>query len=110
MTKWTEDFVEEAQKEFNNLDGHQKKIVAKAIKKTLENPLPYTEGGYGIPLGNKHGFNLTNCCEIKLRGQGIRVIYKLIKNEMVMLNIAIDKRSDLEAYRIAFERIKNMQD
>lgn len=107
---WTAIYSKEAKKDLEELDNSKQIIVRKAIKKVKQNPLPQTKGGYGIPLGNKHGFNLTNCCEIKLRGQGIRVIYKLIKDEMVMLNIAIDRRSDFEAYKLAFERLKNMQD
>ena len=109
MTNWKRRFTPEADKDMDKLAGNQRKVVFKAINKVLENPLPFTEGGYGKPLGNKHGYNLTGYCEIKLRGQGLRVIYKLEKDEMVMLNIVVDKRSDEEVYRIAFERLKNMQ-
>ena len=110
LKTWTAIYSKEAKKDLEELCNSKQIIVRKAIKKVEQNPLPQTEGGYGIPLGNKHGFNLTNCCEIKLRGQGIRVIYKLKKDEMVMVNIAIDKRSDNEAYRVALERLKNMQE
>ena len=103
--KWHYDFIEEAKKDFKKLDGHQKRIVLKALDKVCQKPLPYTEGGYGIPLGNKYGFDLTGCCEIKLRGQNLRVIYLLEKDRMVMLNIAIDERGDLEAYRSAYNRL-----
>ena len=103
--KWHYDVIDEAKKDFKKLDGHQKRIVLKALDKVCQNPLPYTEGGYGIPLGNKHGFDLTECCEIKLRGQNLRVIYLLEKDRMVMLNIAIDERGDLEAYRSAYNRL-----
>ncbi len=96
---------EEAGKDYRRLDGHQQKIVTKAIQQTLRNPLPLSEGGYGIPLGNKGGYNLTGCCEIKLRGQNLRVIYRPCKGEMVMYNIAISNRSDFHVYKTAYQRI-----
>jgi len=33
----------------------------KGIFKVSQNPLPNTEGGYGKPLGNHSGVNLTAC-------------------------------------------------
>ena len=78
--------------------------------KSCRTPLPHNQGGYGIPLGNKHGIDLTGCLEVKLRGQNLRVIYILIHDEMVMLNIAIDNRADLEAYRRAYRRMNKKKD
>lgn len=103
--KWSYDFSKDAKKDFDCLDGHQKKIVLKALDKVVKNPLPHTEGGYGIPLGNRHGFDLTGCYEVKLRGQNLRIIYKLEKERMVMLNIAVGERGDYEAYKIAKARL-----
>ncbi|MBQ9157904.1 MAG: type II toxin-antitoxin system RelE/ParE family toxin [Erysipelotrichaceae bacterium] len=103
--KWKYDFTKEAKKDFKKLAGNQKKIVLKALDKVVQNPLPHNEGGYGIPLGNKHGFDLTGCCEVKLRGQNLRIIYKLEKDRMIMLNIAIDERGDYEAYKTASGRL-----
>lgn len=103
--KWKYDFTQDARKDFKKLAGNQKIIVLKALDKVVQNPLPHTQGGYGIPLGNKHGFNLTGCLEVKLRGQNLRIIYKLEKDKMVMLNIAIDERGDYEAYKVASSRL-----
>ena len=79
--KWTLRFLPEAEEDLQNLDGSQSRKVAKAIDRTLINPLPRSQGGYGIELGSKGGVNLTNCLEIKLRGEGLRAIYKLIHTE-----------------------------
>lgn len=103
--KWRYEFSKEAKKDFDALDGHQRKIVLAALEKVVQNPLPHSEGGYGIPLGNRHGFDLSNLLEIKLRGQNLRVIYILEHEKMVMLNIAIDHRADFEVYRRAFGRM-----
>lgn len=102
---WTLKFLPEARKDLHKLDGSQKQKVIKAIKKTLTNPLPRSKGGYGIELGNKGGVNLTNCLEIKLRGEGLRAIYKLIYTETEMLVIVVDIREDEEVYGIASKRI-----
>ena len=45
-------FLPEAEEDLRKLDGSQRILVAKALKKVLQNPLPASEGGYGKPLGN----------------------------------------------------------
>lgn len=42
--------------------------------------------------------------KIKLRGEGIRVVYKLIKTESQMLIIVVGIREDEEVYEIAHSR------
>lgn len=104
---WRYEFTADARKDLESLDGHQRRIVIKALDKIVQNPLPRTLGGYGIPLGNKHGFDLKGCCEVKLRGQNLRVIYKLENRKMIMIKVAIDKRGDFEAYRSAYNRTRD---
>ena len=104
---WKEIYSKEALDDLKQLDNHQRRIVQKAILKVLQNPLPFTEGGLGIPLGNKYDYNLTGYCEIKLRGLGIRVIYQCLKDDMIVKMIVIDKRSDQEVYKEAHSRINN---
>ena len=102
--KWTLKFLPEAAKDLKNLAGNQRIMVVKAIDKVLENPLPENEGGYGKPLGNKNGNNLTNFLKIKLKSAGIRVVYKIIKTETEMLVVVIGARADDEVYDIAQTR------
>ena len=92
---WHIGYIDEVADDFKKLDGSQKIRVRKAIKKTLQNPLPRSKGGV----------NLTNCLEIKLRGEGLRVIYKLICTESEMLVVIIGAREDEEVYDEASERI-----
>ncbi len=103
---WKIDYHPEAKRELKELDGFQRKVVLKAIIKVSENPLPYTEGGYGKPLGNKSGNNLTELLKIKLKGLGLRVVYKLMKAEAdtIMRIIVISVREDNEVYDIAAKR------
>lgn len=103
---WEIKLTPEAQKDFDGLDGSVKKPVAKAIQKVSQNPLPATEGGYGKPLGSKGGTNLTGLLKIKLKKFGIRIVYKLVKNEETgtMEIIVISLRSENQVYEIAAAR------
>lgn len=78
--------------------------VLKGIKKVSRNPLPVQEGGYGKPLGNKNGANLTNLLKIKFRDLGIRVVYKVERVEDVMKIIVVSARTDEQVYREAARR------
>lgn len=101
---WKLVYLPEAAKDFKELAGNQRIMVAKAINKVLENPLPDYEGGYGKPLGNKNGNNLSGFLKIKLKSAGIRVVYKLVKVEGQMLVVVIGARADDEVYEVAQHR------
>lgn len=103
---WDLIFLPEADDDFNSLDRRQKIIVDNAIKKVQTNPLPQSEGGYGKPLGHKKGRNLTGFFKIKLKGEGIRIVYRLIKIKTKMLVVVIGLREDEEVYEIAAKRMK----
>lgn len=79
MSGYEVTFYPDALKDVKRLDGSQRKNVLKAIEKIRANPLPQNEGGFGKPLGNKAGTDLTGLMKIKLRGSGIRIVYRLIK-------------------------------
>lgn len=101
---WEIHYSDEAKTDLRDLDGSQRKSVLKAIKKVSQNPLPVNEGGYGKPLGNKHGKDLTGLCKIKLMKEGIRVVYALIRTETTMKIVVIAARSDDEVYEVAAQR------
>ena len=103
---WQLNFLPEAQKDLRELDGSQRTLVLKAIKKVQQNPLPVDEQGYGKPLGNLPGSSLSGFLKIKLRAAGLRVVYKLIRTETSMLIIVIGARADDEVYEIAQKRIQ----
>lgn len=104
---WGVVYLPEAEKDILALARNQQIIVHKAIKKVKQNPLPQSEGGYGKPLGHKRGTNLTNFFKIKLRGAGIRIVYKLVRIERQMLIVVVGVREDEEVYEIASKR-KNL--
>jgi len=93
------------QDDLEKLDNSQRLQVKKVIDKVKKNPLPKSEGGYGEPLGNKHGKNLTGCCKIKLLKLGIRIVYKVIREDNIMRVIVVAVRADDEVYNIANSRV-----
>ena len=103
--KWELIYLPEVEIDYQNLTRHQQIITDKAVKRVKENPLPNNEGGYGKPLGHKHGRNLTGYLKIKLQGEGIRIVYKLVRSESKMLVIVIGIREDDKIYEIAQHRI-----
>jgi mRNA interferase RelE/StbE len=76
----------------------------KAIEKVSHNPLPSTEGGYGKPLGNKNIANLTGLLKIKIKNPGIRVVYRLVRENKTMKIVVIAIRDDNYVYREAQKR------
>jgi len=104
MNEWHIVYMPEALKDLEELDGSQRIQVRKAIKKVRKNPLPVTEGGYGKPLGNKNGNDLSGLLKIKLLKLGIRVVYRLVKVDGKMVIVVIGARSDNEVYDIASKR------
>lgn len=105
---WEIVYIEAAVKDLQDLDGSVRKQVLRAIEKVAQNPQPKSEGGYGNPLGNRNGLNLTGYMKIKLHDAGIRVVYRIEEVNGVMRIIIIGARSDDEVYRLAVQRIQNL--
>ena len=104
---WKVSYFDDALEDLKKLDNSQRKQVLKAIDKVKTNPLPQNEGGYGKPLGNKRGINLTNLYKIKLKKSGIRVVYQIIRVEDTMEIIIVSMREDENVYDDAQKRINN---
>ena len=103
---WDVKYLPEALDYLDELDGSQRKLVLKSIEKVRKNPLSQQEGGYGKLLGKKGNTDLTGFLKIKLRASGLRLVYKVIKQEDRMLIVVIGAREDEEVYSIAEKRIK----
>ena len=101
MPTWKVELIPEAHTDFNKLDGSVKKQVLKQLVKLEENPK------YGSPLGNKAGINLEGYLKLYADKKRIRIVYQEIGH--IIKVIAIDKREDMEVYRIALKRILSMK-
>jgi mRNA interferase RelE/StbE len=97
---WKIQIADEAKKDYKRLEGSLRKQVLAGILKVSEAPLP-SPNGYGKPLGNKNGNNLTGFFKIKYRGIGIRVVYTLVLDKMTMNIIVISQRDDNYCYELA---------
>lgn len=105
--RYSIEFIKEAKQDLSSLDGTQRKQVLAAISKVSQNPLPKNEGGFGNPLGNKGGNNLTGYFKIKLLRLGLRVVYELKKVDGIMRIIVIAVRDDEAVYKLAAKRISD---
>lgn len=106
---WTVTYLPEAADDLRCLSGNQRILVVKAIEKVRQNPVSIYDGGYGKPLGNKGGKDLSGFLKIKLRAAGIRVVYKVIRTESEMRIVVIGARADDEVYELADRRIRKKQ-
>ncbi len=105
MSNWTIKYSPEAEADYQRLDGSQRILVEKALKKVSQNPLSEKEGGYGKPLGNHSNSRLSGCLKVKLKKAGIRIVYTLVEIDGVMYIIIIGMRKDV--YTEAEKRLKN---
>ena len=101
MPTWKVELIPEAREDFNSLDGSVKKIVLKQLVKLEQNPK------YGAPLGKKAGINLEGYFKLYADKKRIRILYEVIDDSIKI--IAIDKREDMEVYRIALKRILSLK-
>lgn len=97
---WAIRITKEAKKDFAKLEGSLRKQVLAGILKVSKAPMP-SPNGYGKPLGNKQGNNLTGFFKIKYRGIGIRIVYTLILEEKTMNIVVISQRDDNYCYDLA---------
>jgi len=88
-----------AAEDFRNLDGSVKKIVAKQLKKLETSP------HLGEPLGNLRGLDLTGYYKMYAAHKSIRIVYRIIEQEVVVEVIGIGRREDFEVYVEAAKRL-----
>ncbi|TKB95633.1 MAG: addiction module toxin RelE [Nitrospira sp.] len=89
----------EAADDFRHLDGSLRKPVAKLLKKLETAPL------IGEHLGNKAGLDLTGYYKLYAAKKGVRIVYRIIEQAVIVEVVAIGKREDLAVYQTALKRI-----
>lgn len=94
------EFLSEAAREFEQLDGSLKKVAAKQIDKLAERP------ELGEPLGKRMGIDLTGYRKIYFGKKGYRIIYEIQRQKLVILIIGIGKRERAEIYREVAQRLR----
>ena len=89
-------FMPEALEEWRKLDGSVQVILKKLLAKRLDNP--------HVPGGELHG-PLAGCYKIKLRQQGVRLVYSVEDDHLLVTVVAVDKREDSAVYQSALRRL-----
>jgi mRNA interferase RelE/StbE len=70
--------------------------LKKLLAKRLENP--------HVPGGELHG-DLKGCYKIKLNKQGIRLVYSVEDDKLIVMVMSVDKREDSIVYKSAVTRM-----
>ena len=87
------EFLPEAAREFEALDGSLKRIAAKQIEKISERP------ELGEPLGNRLGIDLSGYRKLYFGRKGYRIVYEIKHGRLVVLIIGIGRRDKVEIYK-----------
>ncbi len=89
----------EADEELAKLSARERVLVFKQFKKISVSP------ELGKSLGNKAGYDLSGCRKMYADKKRIRLVYRLLDDQIVIEVIAIGKRDDMEVYKSASERL-----
>ncbi|MBT3878304.1 MAG: type II toxin-antitoxin system RelE/ParE family toxin [Candidatus Scalindua sp.] len=84
--------TKDAANNFRRLVDSIKRLVAKQLKKLESSPF------LGDPLGNVRGFNLTGFYKIYAAKKSIRIVYRIIEEDIVVEIVGIGKRAEFEVY------------
>jgi mRNA interferase RelE/StbE len=89
----------DAANDFRNLDGSVKKQVARQLTKLEESP------HLGQPLGNRAGFDLTGYYKLYAANNAIRIVYRIVEDEVIVEIVGIGRRADFEVYADVARRL-----
>jgi mRNA interferase RelE/StbE len=89
-------FLPQALTEWKQLDGSVKENLKKLLAKRLDSP--------HVPGGALHG-ELVGCYKIKLNKQGIRLVYAVEDDKLIVMVMSVDKREDSIVYKSAVTRM-----
>ncbi|EWY41034.1 stability protein StbE [Skermanella stibiiresistens SB22] len=87
-------FLDEALKEWRNLDNGTREQFKKKLAERLEHPR--------VPSAKLSGHN--DRYKIKLRSVGYRLVYEVHDGQLVVVVIAVGKRDRSEVYKAAANR------
>ena len=93
-------FIPEAVKDYESLDGNIKILVKDKIDRLKENPY------LGEELGNRNNIDLTGYYKIYIYKKKYRIVYRIVENEIEIIEIwGIGKRDKMKVYKDVKKRI-----
>jgi len=97
------EFLPDAEKDFDALDGSIRKEVAKKIDALSENPF------LGKPLERKYGLDLSGFYTLYVAKRMYRIVYRLVGKYIEVIEIVgIRKRDKEEVYKLVVRRLKRL--
>jgi mRNA interferase RelE/StbE len=93
-------YKEGAIEDLLSFDKGVKKLILKQVEKISISP------ELGELLGNKAGFDLSGCRKMYADNKRIRIVYRIIDNEIIVEVIAIGERDEMAVYKTASERLE----
>jgi mRNA interferase RelE/StbE len=94
--KYRLQFHPKALDEWTALDGSVKQPLKKLLEKRLDTP--------HMPGGELVG-ELNGCYKIKLKKQGVRLVYRVEDDALIVMVLAVDRREDSAVYKSAVARL-----
>ncbi len=90
---------QEADDDLCDLSHNQKLLIFKQFEKLKASPQ------LGTPLGKKLGYDLTGYRKMYADKKQLRIVYKIVDEEIIVEVIAVGKRDDMEVYKKTSNRI-----
>lgn len=94
-----------AKEDVRDLDGAERKIVLKALKKLEEEPEKR-----GAPLGSRNTGSLTGLRKLVVGDRQYRVVYRVETDGEVVVVWVVGTRTDGECYDMAMARLKRYRE
>lgn len=91
-------FRKRARKAYDRLDSAVQKQLARKLAERLVHPKVQSAALRGMP----------DCYKIKLRAAGVRLVYRVEDDRLVLLVIAVGRRDEGEVFEMAFDELKRL--
>ncbi len=89
----------EAHEDLAEFSNRERILVYKQFKKIQKSP------ELGTLLGNKNGYDLSGCRKMYADNKKICIVYKIVKDKIIIEVIAVGKRNEMEVYKKASKRV-----
>ena len=76
-------------------------LIFKKLAQLQHSPL------LGQPLGNKNNLDLSGYYKTYVAKKQIRIVYKIIDDDLVVYVVTIGKREEMEVYKEAVKRVRS---
>jgi len=94
-------FYKQVSQDLAQLAGSELKFILKALQRIRD-----TKVDIGEFLGKRRDMNLSGYRKVKLRKHNLRIIFKKVKNKLIVAKIVtVGKREDFRVYKEALRRI-----